>query len=134
MSYHKVKQKKRGPDRHNELRRRPELQPVVDVEGDRLIALGSIQDDTWHYPVRRIHVYGDRRGAMTARVPDAAVALDPFADPEGAETELAAIGRLLGVLQRGATGEGVQAVLDGAPPGVEQLWRELVKGGLLRAG
>ena len=51
--------------------------------------------------------------------------------PEGAETELAAIGRLLGVLQRGATGEGVQAVLDGAPPVVEQLWRELVKGGLV---
>lgn len=106
---------------------RPDLQPVWDLEGDRLVPIGPLQDETWHYPMGVFHMHGDRRDAMARRRSAASVALNPDVDEAKAEQELQQLGRVLGALMRGADETQMAVVLEGTSNGVQQAWRDAIQ-------
>lgn len=109
------------------LARHPEIQSVWDLEGDRLVPIGPLQDDTWHYPLGVLRIHADRHDGMAGKLPVASVAPDPHAEGEAAAAELAAFGRTLGALQRVAGREAVAPLIAAGTPGSKQLFRDLAQ-------
>lgn len=113
------------------VRQSPEVQPVWDIESDRLVPVGPLQDGLWHYPIARLELHADRIAAESGHAPASRIALNPHAPPAEAEQELRRIGALLGTLQRSAGEAEVAPVLEDAPHSARQLYREVIQARLL---